>query len=468
MRRRPLATLGLLSSIVLGCASILMLGCASTSPRAALDDVQARVHARTGHDIRWDTDVEEDARVRRAVDTLLERPLTVDSSVQIALMQSPHLRATLEELALAQADLVQAGLLSNPVLTLGRTAWEQEHIAPNLFGAIEASFLDLVTVPLKKRVAGIQLEASKLTVASEVLALAADVRAAYYRALAAQQVAGLRALVREAAEAGAELARRQHASGTRNDLALSAELGFTSQARLDETRSLGDAAEAREELGRTMGLWGARARWTLPPRLPELPTTEIDVDHLEESAVEARFDLGAARRQLQAVGAAITLAKTTRWTGTVNVGLEAGRLRGSKRFSFGPSVGIEIPLFDQRQAAIARLEAVQRQAQRELEALAIDVRAEVRSAAVRVLTARKISEEYTLRLVPARESNVRYSQQHYDAMLLGVYQLLLAKQAELDTYRETIEAQRDYWVARSSLERALGARVPERAVPNGG
>ena len=63
---------------------------------------------------------------------------------------------------------------------------------------------------------------------------------------------------------------------------------------------------------------------------------------------------------------------------------------------------------------------------------------------------------------------MRYSQQHYDAMLLGVYQLLLAKQAELDTYRETIEAQRDYWVARSSLERALGARVPERAVPNGG
>ncbi|RYZ68368.1 MAG: hypothetical protein EOP08_00745 [Proteobacteria bacterium] len=202
--------------------------------------------------------------------------------------------------------------------------------------------------------------------------------------------------------------------------------------------------------------------------MPELPTTEIDVDHLEESAVGARFDLGAARRQLQAVGAAITLAKTTRWTGTVNVGLEAGRLRGSKRFSFGPSVGVEIPLFDQRQAAIARLEALQRQAQRELEALAIDVRAEVRSAAVRVLTARKISEEYTLRLVPAREGNVRYSQQHYDAMLLGVYQLLLAKQAELDTYRETIEAQRDYWVARSSLERALGARVPERAVPNGG
>lgn len=460
MSIRPFATFALLGSLVLGCAS--------TSPRAALDNVQNTVKDRTGHDVQWTTDADEDSRVRRVVDALLDKPLTVDSAVQIAFLQSPHLRATLEELSLSQADLVQAGLLSNPVLTLGRTAWEQEHIAPNLFGSLEASFLDLVTLPLKKRVAGIQLEASKLTVADEVLAVAAQARGAYYRALAAQQVAGMRALVREAAEASSELARRQHAAGTMSDLALTAELGLGSQARLDETRSLGEAAEAREELGRTMGVWGPRARWTLPPRLPELPATEIDVAHLEESAVGARLDLGAARRQLQAVESAITLAKTTRWTGSVQIGLEAGRLRGTKRFAFGPSVGIEIPLFDQRQAAIARLEALHRQAKRELEAVAVDVRAEVRTAAVRVLTARKVSEEYTLHLVPTRESNVRFSQQQYDAMLLGTYQLLLAKQAEFDTYRETIEAQRDYWIARSSLERALGARVPERAPTTGG
>ena len=53
-------------------------------------------------------------------------------------------------------------------------------------------------------------------------------------------------------------------------------------------------------------------------------------------------------------------------------------------------------------------------------------------------------------------------------MLLGVYQLIQAKQAEFDAYREYIEALRDYWIARSDLERAVGGRVgaPARAVVN--
>ena len=52
------------------------------------------------------------------------------------------------------------------------------------------------------------------------------------------------------------------------------------------------------------------------------------------------------------------------------------------------------------------------------------------------------------------------SQQHYDAMLLGVYQLLMAKQSEVNAYREYIEAVRDYWMARADLERATGGRLP--------
>jgi len=134
-------------------------------------------------------------------------------------------------------------------------------------------------------------------------------------------------------------------------------------------------------------------------------------------------------------------------------------LRDSKHFSFGPSVLLEIPLFDQRQAAIARLEALQRQNDDELQALAIDIRADVRATHARLLTARAIVTEYGKTLVPLRENIVRFSQQQYDAMLLGVYQLLAARQAELDAYREYIESLRDYWIARSDLERVLGSRL---------
>lgn len=104
---------------------------------------------------------------------------------------------------------------------------------------------------------------------------------------------------------------------------------------------------------------------------------------------------------------ALSLAKTTRWVGTVTVNVEAGRLRHNRRFSFGPSVTLEIPLFDQRQAQIAKLEAHVRQGEAELRELAIDVRADVRSSRARVTTARSVALDYAKVVVPQRENVVR-------------------------------------------------------------
>lgn len=443
-------------------AALALAGCASTSPQGAYDDVDKRVRERTGHGVRWSSGTADDAAAERALDRLLSRELDADAAVQIALLSNPGLRSKLEELAIAQSDLVQAGLLKNPVFGFGSTAWEQEHISPNLFATVEQDFLDLLTLPLRKRVAATQLEAVKLEVADDVLELAAETRAAFYRVQAAEQVVAMRRLVEKAAQASGELAQRQHDAGTMNELALSTQLGLAAQTRLDRRRAEGDAAVLRETLNQKLGLWGKRTAWRPAPRLPELPPMEVGLESLEEIALTSRLDVDAARRNVQALQYALGLAKTTRWTGTVSVAVETGRLRGSKRFSFGPSVALEIPLFDQRTAQIARLEAFERQSEADLRQLAIDVRADVRSTKARVLTARGIVEDYRTVVVPLRERIVRASQDQYDAMLLGVYQLILAKQSEFETYREYIESLRDYWIARSDLERTIGRRLESR------
>jgi len=439
--------------------ALMLTGCASTSPKPAFDDVARAVEARSGHRPRWNQAGDDDKKVDEAIDALLARDLTSDAAVQVALLGSPALHAKLEELAIAQADLVQAGLLTNPVFTFGRTAWESEHIAPNLFATVEQDFLDIVTMPLRKRVAATELEAAKLAIAAEVLDVAAEVRTAFYTAQAAEQTLAMRRVVEDAASTSGDLARRQHEAGNINDLSLSSQLALAAEATLARRRAEGEAAVAREQLNKRMGTWGTRTAWKMAPKLPELPTDEAPLEHLESIAIEQRLDVGAARRNVQALGYALSLAKTTRWTGTVNVAVEAGRLRHNRRLSFGPSVALEIPLFDRREAQIAKLEAHHRQAEHELHALAVDVRADVRASRARVLTARSVVLDYGRVVVPLREAVVRSSQQHYDAMLLGVYQLIQAKQAELDAYREYIEALRDYWIARSDLERAVGARV---------
>jgi cobalt-zinc-cadmium efflux system outer membrane protein len=54
---------------------------------------------------------------------------------------------------------------------------------------------------------------------------------------------------------------------------------------------------------------------------------------------------------------------------------------------------------------------------------------------------------------------------YYNAMFKGAFDLLLAKQAEVEAEKAHIEAWRDYWIAKAELERALGGALPPAGGP---
>jgi cobalt-zinc-cadmium efflux system outer membrane protein len=189
-----------------------------------------------------------------------------------------------------------------------------------------------------------------------------------------------------------------------------------------------------------------------------VPAAEPALEHLESRAVAERLDLEAMRRQVQTLRYALNLARTSRWTGILDVGADVARLKDGQ-VVVEPRASIELPIFDQRQATVARLDAQVRAAEQLLAAHAVEVRSDVREAHNRIVSARDVVDRYRREIVPTREQLVALSQQQYDAMLLGVYQLIQAKQSEVNAYREYIESVRDYWIARSDLERAIGGRL---------
>jgi cobalt-zinc-cadmium efflux system outer membrane protein len=168
---------------------------------------------------------------------------------------------------------------------------------------------------------------------------------------------------------------------------------------------------------------------------------------------------------VQTLGYALGLAKTSRWTGVIDVGADVARLKDG-HIAVGPRAAIELPIFDQRRATIARLEAQLRTSQQLLEARAIEIRSEVREAQSRLVTARRTADLYRHEIIPTREKLVALSQQQYDAMLLGVYQLVLAKQNEINAYRGYIDAVRDYWSAHADLDRAVGGATSNTSFPH--
>ena len=426
------------------------------------------VEQRTGHRVRWNQAAPEDDAVARAVRKLLDRELSLASAVQIALLNNATLLATYEDLSVAQADIVQAGLLRNPVFSASITTAERDNLDPNLVFGVTQDFLDLLMLPARKTIAASQFEAVKMRVASAVLELAANVRAGFFSLQGALQIVEMRRLIAESARASADLATRQHDAGNISDLSLATEQGLYEQIKLDTARSEADVLEARERLTRLMGLWGMDTAWKIANRLPDLPPAEISLERLESLAVAQRLDLDSLRRETQSFSHALSLMRSTRWTPGIGVGVDVARLRTGRQIVAGPNASVELPIFDQHQAAVARLEAQVRASELRYTALAVDIRSEVRVARGRVILTRRIVERYRTVLIPLRERLVALSQQEYDAMLIGVYQLILAKQNEVSAYREYIEAARDYWLARSDLERAVGGHIGPRAIEDEG
>ncbi|PYI96354.1 MAG: TolC family protein, partial [Verrucomicrobia bacterium] len=154
------------------------------------EDLQSTIRQRTGKQVEWQKDVEAGDQIREAIRVLLRRTLTADSAVQVALLNNRELQATFEEIGIAQADLIEAGLLKNPIFAGDARFPNRAPSGTDIEMAIAQEFFDVLVIPLRKKVAISQLMKTKLQVGDAVLKLAAAVKTAFYELQADQQLLG--------------------------------------------------------------------------------------------------------------------------------------------------------------------------------------------------------------------------------------------------------------------------------------
>src|SRR6201997_3229586 len=173
------------------CSSILALTIPAGSARekeAAVQSVQQSVQERSGKTVRWEEDQAAHEQALQEVRQLLRRPLTVDTAVQIALLNNRSLQATFEEIGLSAADLLQARLLPNPRFDLAVRFPDKPPSGTYQDYNAAIDFLSIIMIPLKKRVAKERLESAALRVADSTLELVSEVKSAFYSLQASQQL----------------------------------------------------------------------------------------------------------------------------------------------------------------------------------------------------------------------------------------------------------------------------------------
>ncbi len=437
-----------------------LAGCASIAREHGVFEIQTLVDQRNGVALGWATDRETETKTAATLQTLLSVPLTADTAVQIALLHNPRMQSEYARLGIAAADVDDASRLSNPTFSI--TALHKSGEPTKFDGGLSVPFAELLMLPARKRFAAGEFARTQQSIGAAILKLATDTRAAWYSYVGAQQVATMRAAVATAAQTSADIAAKFHEAGNISILQFKMEEAAATQARLQATRASAEAVRTRSALNQLMGVSGALRQWIAGDRLPAPLAQDESADALVTLAHRQRLDLAAAQQEVTLLEQSLGVTRQYRWLGKVDIGI-AGERETDRSKLYGPSLSLQLPIFNQGQGAIARANAQLDDARARMRSLELEIDVNVRLGVDRIAATRKIAEDYRIALIPQREIIVARTQENVNFMLVGVFELLLAKQQEFDAYQGYLEAVRDYWMARVDLMRAVGARLPSDA-----
>ena len=283
--------------------------------------------------------------------------------------------------------------------------------------------------------------------------LRADVRRAYYAAVAASRrvtiAEELQALATRARDAAQE--RFQTGAAPRLE-ALQASLAL-SQAQNDVTSAQGEVIAVRAELNALLA-YPADAAPALADPLEAGPLPTLAA--VTAQALGGNAELNVLRKQIEEARAKATLSRAMRRPDPAVMGALTYDAPGE--FTTGWRVGatVALPIFTTGRADVAVADATVARAQADHDARAAQITGAVAAALARATAARQALDRYQNELLPASQQVEQMADESYRAGQTGLPAYLQTVQAARDVRQRALQAGLDYQLALADLERAMG------------
>jgi len=439
-------------------ALAILAGCVAHSTAPDYGAVQSLVRERTQVELEPRSSPSR-GNIDPAAKTLLAEPLSVENAVRVALLNNRELRADLLGMGVARGQLVQASLFPNLDFEAQVRFSQDPGPGPQWdFGA----GIDITKVILngkRRGVAEAELEAARFRAAGATLDLGYRVRLAYYRVQELTQQLGLRRTAAEVLAAGREAAQALHDAGNLTELDRSIEEAAAESAQLAVAEAEADLVDGREHLNVLLGLYAGDTAWSVEPQLPEPAASLGDLARIESRAIQASLELAEMRSLVNAAARRAGLTEASGWLPELNVELHAEH--DGAYWEVGPALTGKLPLFDRQQGDVLSQQAELNALRERYIAQAVAIRAAIRAARSRASSALARAERYRNVLLPLRERVVKQTLLEYNAMQVGVFQLLQARRDQIDTGSASVSVLLEYWQARARLEQLLAGRLAE-------
>jgi outer membrane protein TolC len=446
--RAPAAGLLLITALALS-------GCASFSSDSGMTIVATATEQTIGKDVAFLRSADDAERVRGTVRHLLSGPLNVDAAVQVALLSNKGLQAAYNELALAETDLVEQSLPPNPTFSISRISGNG---ASEIERQVVGNILALATLPFRSEIARERFGQAQLRAGLETLRLAADVRRAYFRSVAANEMVALLSDAKSTAESTAQLAKKLGETGALNKLDQAREQVFYAETTADLATARQEAGSARERLVRLISLWDDDLGFRLPDKLPPLPRRPQALPSIEADAVAHRIDLQIGRMELVALAKSLDLTEATRFVTLLDLAGIAKRTQDPEGPPFrerGFDVAFQIPVFDGGEVRVRQASETYNLAFNRLTEKAVSVRSEARDAYQVYRSTYDIASHYQREILPLRQIITEEMQLRFSSMQIDVFALLTEARQRLASLRGAIDAKRAFFLAQSDLQTAV-------------
>ena len=422
---------------------VLASACASGGAIPDRTTVDAAMRERISHGIRIDVDDEAAAMPPGVV---LDDGLSVAESVSIALWNNPGFQVALSDLGFAKADVVEAGQLRNPILSL-LFPWGPKQFEATLQIPIEAIWQR----PKRVKAATLDADAVAARLMADGLGVMAQARTAYLDAAAAE--ARVR-LARESAELWGRLRTIADARLREGDISEFEARSVWSEAAMAEAVARG--ADGDRELSRIQldAILGSAVPVTaaLTP-VDDLSISQCEsIDALLTDALASRPDVRAAELAVEAAGARVGLEKSK--IVALTAVLDANG-QGREGFELGPGLGLDIPL-NGNGGGRARAAAGLEQAGRRYLMVQATVRADLRGGVARLARAREVLRVWDEQVLATLEIERQQAAKAYEAGETPLYVVLDTGRRLITARRARLDARVDLLAAAIALDRAIG------------
>lgn len=444
-----------ITMIVAVASAAFLQSCTSLDTTADYEEAMTLVEARTGWRPTWNAPWAETVPSWDG-----QSPLTVEQAVTIALQNNREMRANLEAIATARADLVQSGLLPNPVLSVAfGFSIDGSGGATTVSASLIQQLADLWQRPARQDAAAASLREQILSVSDSALRLVADVRGDHARILYAQHGIALTESHIELVQRSIELTQRRIRAGEATDLDANRlrQLQFSLQAELTQQRL--ELGTLKREMLSRIGMAQLRADWSADDAIimPASAASEMTEDQLIELVHVQRLDVAAAKQAFEALRHELRVAKLGAIP-DVDAG-PAYEREDDRRDELGAAIDVEIPIFDTNQARVARAMSQLRRARAEYEDAAQTAIAEVRNAWLQTRTAQELVTFYQENVLTLAADNLSLAERAFQAgqvdmtVVLETRRQLIEAEIQLNQFEVAAEA------SMIELEYAVGGRL---------